>query len=180
MGVQVDVLNVFPFGLVTVKRRYPAYTILTAPDLVREAMFARSRDDIDKAIAIAALCRIDAQRRGLQESVQHFENILQAQHDIRERWAPPLPSKGAPKGPRDYTDDETFMRVIIDIKRLFVKKGVRPTQARVAMYLMELQEEQANILGEQSAKSLQRHHQSVVRRLQRFCEKKRVGWNELM
>jgi hypothetical protein len=106
------------------------------------------------------------------------QDIVYNQLRSLERWSPPRPSKGAPKGPRDYPDNETLVQMVIDIKRRFVKKGIRPTQSRVAMYLMELHEEQAKMLDEGSSKNLQRQRQSVVRHLQRLC--KGVGWDKLL
>jgi hypothetical protein len=113
----------------------------------------------------------------LQQSADSLD-ILYYQMFFLEHWATPKPAKGRPKGPRDYPDNETFVQLVINIKQQFVKKGLRPTQPRVAMFLMELQEEQADILSEESAKSRQRQRQSVVRRLQRLC--KGVGWDKLI
>ena len=106
-----------------------------------------------------------------RQVLAHWERVTTPEQHQRR--------KGAPTGPRDYADEETFMEMVIRIKRQFVKKGIKPTQQRVATYLMQFQDDRADMLHEWSSKSQQRQRRSVVRRLQRLCKSQAVRWDEL-
>jgi hypothetical protein len=173
----MSALPVMPLGLIR-PTRPRVYSILSMPSEVTElwSTFLTKPPTVDGYQTV--LTKILREMR--QYPLRYSQDLLYNQLALLRYWPAPQQNKGAPKGPRDYADEQTFLSEVIEIKRLFVKKGLTPTQPRVAMYLMERWEERDELLDERSSARHHRQSQSVVRRLQRLCAKHGKRWDELI
>jgi hypothetical protein len=86
-------------------------------------------------------------------------------------------SRGRCKGAKD---ERAFLDQVIHAVQAFRKKGLTPTQPRIARYLMGVLDDLEDMLGEQSGGKAKRQQRSVVRRIQRLCHDRDLPWEQFI
>jgi hypothetical protein len=93
--------------------------------------------------------------------------------DPLQPWRSPGPRKGA-------KDKQAFIEQVIHAVQAFRKKGLTPTQTRIALYLMDVLDDLEDMLGERSGGTAKRKRRSIVRRIQRISHDRDLTWEEFI